>query len=261
MKALAWGANFVLVVAIGLALQGCGYKMIKEKNWLDKDEKIAGLEDHNRTASANLEKQLDMNRTLQQDLDARNNAIEDMKKQMFNLQEALIIKRANEEQIDGLTKRLGLKLGPEVSVTSTVLGTVVSVPGDILFSSGKVDIREEAKKTLDSIANEIKDENREIIVSGFTDSDPIKLSPWKTNMRLSGERAMAVMDYLTENGVPAERMHFAGYGEHRLTMSPDGTENKKGSRRVEILLMSQGAGADEAPVAPEAPAKAEAPQK
>lgn len=261
MKALAWGANFVLVVAMGLALQGCGYTMVKEKDWLDKDEKIAGLEDHNRTASANLEKQLDMNRGLQQDLDARNNAVEEMKKQMLNLQEALKIKQAYEEQIDDLTKTLRANLAPEVSVERRGLGTAIGVPGDILFNSGKVDIREEARKMLDTIANEIKDVDREIIVSGFTDSDPIKLSPWITNMRLSGERAMAVMDYLTEKAVPAERMHYAGYGEHMLIMSPDGTENKKASRRVEILLMSQEASAGEVPMAPEAPAKAGPPQK
>jgi len=124
-----------------------------------------------------------------------------------------------------------------------------------LFSSGKVDLKEEAKKTLDKVADAIKNENREIVVSGFTDSDPIVHSPWKTNMRLSGERAMVVMDYLAEKGVPAERMHYAGYGEFKTMKDESGAESKKASRRVEILLMTPEATAEEAPAAPAAPAE------
>ncbi len=259
MKALAWGANCVLILAVGLVLQGCGYKMVKQKDWLDKDEQMSNLRSANDTASAKLRAELDLNNKLNSDLADRNDTIDQFKRQMGTMGVALTTKVEYEKKLDELTGRLGKELaGTGASVEGTPMGTVVKMEGDVLFSSGKVDIKKDAEKTLDRIADAIKGEDREIGVSGFTDSDPIVHSPWKTNMRLSGERAMAVMEYLAAKGVPAERIHYAGYGEYKTMKDDAGAENKKASRRVEILLMTPQAGEGAAPAM--APAKTKSPE-
>jgi len=55
---------------------------------------------------------------------------------------------------------------------------------------------------------------------------------WKTNERLSGERAMAVEDFLSSKGIPKDRIYFAGFGSDKPK------SNKKDSRRVEIVILA-----------------------
>jgi len=109
----------------------------------------------------------------------------------------------------------------------------VRVPGDVLFSSGRVDLKSSAKKTLDEIAAVIKNEypSNTIRVEGYTDTDPIKKSKWKDNLELSLQRAAAVVRHLETKGVSANRMYAAGFGEHRPR------ESKAKSRRVEIVVI------------------------
>ncbi|MEM8834993.1 MAG: OmpA family protein [Planctomycetota bacterium] len=111
---------------------------------------------------------------------------------------------------------------------------VVEVAGDVLFSSGKVTLRNDAKQTLDRIASVINSRyaGNEIRIAGHTDTDPIRKSGWKTNERLSAERALAVEEYLATRGISKDRMYIAGFGP----AEPRGS--KKESRRVEIVILA-----------------------
>lgn len=111
---------------------------------------------------------------------------------------------------------------------------VAQVAGDVLFTSGSVELRDEAKATLDQIAQVLRSSfsPNYIRIAGFTDNDPIRKSDWKTNERLSCERAMAVKAYLETKGVAGDRMYVAGYGENRPLA------NKEASRRVEIVVLA-----------------------
>lgn len=110
---------------------------------------------------------------------------------------------------------------------------VVDVAGDVLFASGSVVLRNDAKRTLDSIAQVINSRysGNEVRVAGHTDSDPIKKSQWKSNERLSAERALSVQEYLASKGVAKNRMYIAGYG------SAKSKGTKAASRRVEIVIL------------------------
>ncbi|MFW5652794.1 MAG: OmpA family protein [Planctomycetota bacterium] len=107
------------------------------------------------------------------------------------------------------------------------------VEGDILFDSGSVTLKQSARSTLNEIAQVLNGEyaDRMVRIEGHTDTDPIRKSEWKTNMRLSAERAMAVRDYLESRGVDEDRMYIAGFGPIR----PEST--KQQSRRVEIAVV------------------------
>jgi chemotaxis protein MotB len=110
---------------------------------------------------------------------------------------------------------------------------VVDIAGDVLFDSGKATLRASAKKTLDDVCHVIKTKysGQTIRVEGYSDNDPIKKSAWKSNERLSGERAMAVEEYLVSKGCPNDRVYYAGFGAAHPKAS------KKESRRVEIVIL------------------------
>lgn len=109
----------------------------------------------------------------------------------------------------------------------------VEVAGDVLFDSGRVDLKSTAKSSLDRIASVIGSRygGNVIRVEGYTDSDPIRKSGWKTNERLSAERAMAVEQYLVSRGVPNDRIYSAAFGPANQRGS------KAQSRRVEIVIL------------------------
>jgi chemotaxis protein MotB len=111
---------------------------------------------------------------------------------------------------------------------------VVDIVGDVLFDSGKVTLKSTAKTTLDRVAGVINSSysGKTIRVEGHTDSDPIKKSQWKTNERLSAERALAVEEYLVSKGVDKTSMYVAGFGDAK----PRGSKSQ--SRRVEIVILA-----------------------
>jgi len=128
--------------------------------------------------------------------------------------------------------------GSPFTIDGATVGTrgsdiVVEVAGDVLFGSGSVTLKNDAKRTLDQIASAIQSKfpGNEIQVAGFTDSDPIKKSKWGSNERLSAERALAVEEYLATRGIAKDRMYVAGYGPAKSK----GT--KAASRRVEIVIL------------------------
>lgn len=120
------------------------------------------------------------------------------------------------------------------SSTNAAGEVVVAVAGDVLFDSGKVDLKSSAKQTLDQIAGVLNSRysGRMIRIAGHTDTDPIRKSKWGTNERLSAERALAVEAYLEQRGVNGDRMYSAAFGPAQ----PKGT--KKDSRRVEIVVLN-----------------------
>ncbi len=126
---------------------------------------------------------------------------------------------------------------PGVEIHQTTEGVVFRVQGEILFPSGKAEISKMGESVLGQLLPALKEHEQVIRVDGHTDSDPIVRSKWKTNMRLSAERAMAVMDFLTGQGLPAERLFLSAFGPYRPAIAEEESSSKRQNRRVEILLM------------------------
>ncbi|MGP1347167.1 MAG: OmpA family protein [Phycisphaerales bacterium] len=122
----------------------------------------------------------------------------------------------------------------DISVSSRPGELVVDIAADVLFASGSATLRNDAKQRLDQVAGVLNSRyaSNQIRVAGHSDSDPIRKSSWKTNERLSAERALAVEEYLVSRGISQNRTHIAAYGPS----NPKGT--KAASRRVEIIILS-----------------------
>lgn len=121
-------------------------------------------------------------------------------------------------------------------------GSMIAVEGDVLFQSGKVTLRSGAKKELAAIARDVmgRFSDREILVYGHTDNQPIKKSGWKDNYELSAQRALAVVRYLQEEGVKPARLVACGCGEHRPRSPNDSKDGRQRNRRVELFALTAG---------------------
>ena len=140
-------------------------------------------------------------------------------------------------------------LGKGVKLLQSGGNIGIRIEGDLLFGSGKATLKESAKALLAKVAKTLqKDKTRLVRVCGFTDSDPIRRSAkkWENNFELSGARALAVLNFLSTQGVAKSRMRFVGFGEYGLlpTGSKPGKENKAKSRRAEIWLVAPAAKAE-----------------
>ena len=122
---------------------------------------------------------------------------------------------------------------PGVSVSRNGAGIAVAVAGDVLFDSGSATLKSSSRASLDRVVSVIRSRysGMDIRVEGYTDSDPIRRSKWRSNEQLSAERALAVEEYLVKAGIANDRVHVAAFGPS----NPKGS--KKESRRVEIVIL------------------------
>lgn len=121
-----------------------------------------------------------------------------------------------------------------VDIDKSSGAVTLNIASDVLFSSGKADLKASAQQTLAQVAGVIKSDypGKLVRVEGYTDTDPIRKSKWKDNLELSAHRAMAVQRYLNQRGVPGAQMYSAA----KHTLNQKGS--KAASRRVEIVVIT-----------------------
>ncbi len=198
-----------MIFSSALLLTGCS--VVIQKRLSSDVQKISELEQR----LAEKEHQLQI----------RNSELEELKKIKSLLEQRLKEEIANKEVRLDLTNR----------------GVVITLTSDILFDSGKADIKPEAYPILDKVAEILKYKiaDRNVGVEGHTDNQPIRYSGWKSNWELSTARAVNVVHYLIEKGVSPERLTAIGYGEYRPVADNSTEEGRKRNRRVEIVILPE----------------------
>jgi outer membrane protein OmpA-like peptidoglycan-associated protein len=73
-----------------------------------------------------------------------------------------------------------------------------------------------------------------IEISGHTDSKGAN----DYNLKLSDNRAKAVVDYLIKAGIPASRLVYKGYGEEQPIATNETDEGRQLNRRTEFKILS-----------------------
>lgn len=115
---------------------------------------------------------------------------------------------------------------------------IVELASAILFDSGKTELKDAGKTALDDIVTALQSVNdRDFLIGGHTDTDPIKTKKFKSNWELSTARAVVVVDYMVTKGFPAAHLGAAGFAEVDPVASNDTPEGKAQNRRIEIVLM------------------------
>ncbi|HEX8914432.1 MAG TPA: OmpA family protein [Humisphaera sp.] len=130
-------------------------------------------------------------------------------------------------------------LGGDETKVDAAGNTTVSFVGETLFKSGSAILEAPAKQNLSKLLSGLKGQysGRKVEVQGHTDSDPIKVSKWKSNQELSEARAKAVKEYLIANGIESSRVSSKGFGDTKpKTTDP---KHKAQNRRVEVVVLSK----------------------
>lgn len=172
----------------------------------------------------------------------------------FRLSQLVNLLGQKEKEIDDLRKLARYRSEFLAKLEEVFAGVPdIKVQGDrfvfqseILFASGRAEINESGKKELDKFASIYKEMVPKIpsgvdpiiLVQGHTDINPVKSSRYKSNWELSADRAMQVVRYLIEKGIPPTRVGAAALGEFHPVEKGASPEAKRVNRRIEIKITS-----------------------
>lgn len=143
------------------------------------------------------------------------------------------------EYIEGQLKENNLSNQIEVTATSSYV--MLNVNGGILFDSGRVELKPEARDLLRRVADVIWVYDDNIIeIMGHTDNVPIGpelRQRYEDNMVLSQYRAHSVYVFFRDEcDFTANSMKAVGMGEASPIASNDTAEGRAQNRRVEIRI-------------------------
>jgi chemotaxis protein MotB len=200
-----------------------------------------------------------------------NQQIRNMRSQLEEISRALQVADAanvtKEAKIEELGKKLNIALARQVSkleqYRSEFFGRLKEVLGDnpqvriegdrfvlqaeLLFESGSAEIGVAGRAHLEKLASTLKSLSKTIPkeinwilrVDGHTDRVPIHNEKFASNWELSTARAVSVVRFLADQGIPQNRMAAAGFGEFHPIDPSNTPEAYQKNRRIEIKLTSR----------------------
>jgi outer membrane protein OmpA-like peptidoglycan-associated protein len=105
---------------------------------------------------------------------------------------------------------------------------------NIFFDFNKATLRPESTNELQRVKQLLKDTpNLKIEISGYTDSKGTN----EYNKTLSEGRAKAVVDYLINLGITANRLVYKGYGENNPISTNETEAGRQLNRRTEFKVI------------------------
>ncbi len=184
---------------------------------------------------------------IEQALDASEKKAKDSQTQIADLGQRLNVALA--QKVQELNKyrsdffgRLREILGNRPDIR--IVGDRFVLQSELLFETGKAELRPEARAEIDKIATAIIELSQKIPadiawvlrVDGHTDVRPIAGPVFKSNWDLSAARAIAVVQYLAIKSIPPQRLVAAGFGEFQPLDTEKNEEAYKRNRRIEFKL-------------------------
>jgi chemotaxis protein MotB len=191
-----------------------------------------------------------------------------IRQQLLSLQDALEISEARDREqevvISDLGARLNQALAAKVEELSryrseffgrlrevlgqrrdiTIVGDRFVFQSEVLFASGRAELGDDGKSDLAEIAATLleitstipEDITWVLRVDGHTDAIPIATPQFPSNWELSAARAISVVQFLIERGIPAQRLAATGFGEFQpIDPGIDEIANRR-NRRIELKL-------------------------
>jgi chemotaxis protein MotB len=126
-----------------------------------------------------------------------------------------------------------------------IVGDRFVFQSEVLFPVGSEEINPAGQTEMSKLAGAVNELTREIPpeiswvlrVDGHTDNRPLAgTGRYRDNWELSSARATAVVKYLVSQGVPANRLVAAGFGEFQPLDTADTDEARARNRRIELKL-------------------------
>ena len=235
------------------------------------EKKVADLGAQAAEAQGQLSAEKDISASARAQAALLNQQLEALKAEMAKLNAALEASEKKDVdqnvQIADLGKRLNAALASKVQELersrSEFFGRLREIIGDrpgirvegdrfvfqseLLFASGSADINDQGKAQLADLAKTLleviklipTDINWVLRIDGHTDKVPINTILFPSNWELSTARALAVVKFLTQQGLPPEHLAAAGFGEFQPIDKGNTPEALAKNCRIEIRLDSR----------------------
>jgi chemotaxis protein MotB len=180
-------------------------------------------------------------------LDISQNKVKDQQGQIVELGKKLNLALAN--KVEELARyrseffgKLNEILGNRQDIR--VVGDRFVFQAEVLFAPGKAELAPAAKQQLDPVFAALKDISAKIPpdidwilqINGHTDRRPIHNVDFASNWELSSARAISVVRYAIDQGIPANRLSAAGFADNQPIDTGDGDDAFKRNRRIELKL-------------------------
>jgi chemotaxis protein MotB len=125
-----------------------------------------------------------------------------------------------------------------------IVGDRFVFQSEVLFAQGSAELGDAAKHQLDPVITALKeisakipkDVNWVLRIDGHTDQRPIHNAQFASNWELSAARAISVVRYAVEQGVPASRLAAAGFADNQPIDAGQSDDAYRRNRRIELKL-------------------------
>jgi chemotaxis protein MotB len=125
-----------------------------------------------------------------------------------------------------------------------IVGDRFVFQSEVLFAQGSADLADTAKEQLDPVITALKEISQKIPpdinwvlrVDGHTDRRPINTPQFPSNWELSTARAISVVRYAIEKGIPPNRLVAAGFADKQPLDPGTSEEAFRRNRRIEMKL-------------------------
>ena len=126
----------------------------------------------------------------------------------------------------------------------TIIGDRFVFQSEVLFGTGSDELGKEGHERLAAFAGVLRDVMVRIPtdlpwilqVDGHTDRRPIHTVRFPSNWELSAARAISVVNFLVERGIPPRHLSATGYGEFQPIDTRDDEIGYRRNRRIELKL-------------------------
>lgn len=205
-------------------------------------------------SSENLTENLERNRKLLEQLEAKEKALNEESQRLLKLEKELAKRSQRVDELEGIIVAKDAKMKQLKDAISTALtnfegngltveqrdGKVyVSMENKLLFESGSWAVNSRGREAVVSLGNVLA-QNPEIavLIEGHTDNVPYGGNGnIRDNWDLSTKRATAIVTILTENNaIPKDNLTAAGRGEYAPIAPNTTNEGKSKNRRIEVIL-------------------------
>jgi chemotaxis protein MotB len=267
--------NKLAVATLALALAACGHT---EEEWQAqlgryraeiarsdaKQREITAMQGQvmeARNRVGDLEQQL---AGMGVDIATKDKTVEQLTDDLAEVRRALDSYKARARALEAVRGRLAAlrakldeltKIGLAVNIRKNRM--IISLPGDVLFDTGKTELKPSGKAALARIGEIIRNDpslaSRDFQVAGHTDNKPLQGPPFFDNWGLSVMRARQVVLFLTSPekpeskpgqraaepgaGVSPYRWSAAGFADTDPVASNSTPEGMQKNRRVELIVM------------------------
>jgi chemotaxis protein MotB len=249
-RSIRWAAALTVVTLVGstgcvptdkydAALADAGRAKARLR---ERDQKLGELSAKNATLERSLEQAsgvIDELRGGVQKSQELARTVEQTRAELDELRRARARAEARAAQFRQLALRLQKMIDAgSLRVTVRDGRMVLALSTDVLFDSGRVQIKPAGRDALVEVAAALKPMgDRHFQVAGHTDNVPIDNARFASNWELSTQRAVEVVRLMIAQGVAAEALSAAGYSEYD-PVAPNATpEGKAKNRRIEITLV------------------------